>query len=403
MSPELVALARLILCNLTRRRLRSGVLMVAVGLVAALGFLSVNLVGRLERSLLQGFERLGADLLVVRADAQVNLTQALLTVEPEAPPLEAGVLAAVASLPPPVAVNPQRAVRSDGRLPMELGLAQGTAVPLVGIDPDHDTTVLPWLEDHRGIDFQAGQVILGHRLRGRLGDRLRLLDHTFQIYGRLAPTGVPSHESGVFFTLSDLEELLPSGSPDTLGINGLLVQAPPAQPIDQLRFSLLAQLPGVKVVGGRTLLAMVRQGGTLTLQLLGGLSVVLLFSVLLLLSLYYVGLAAERRQELGLLLSLGATPLQLVGLLVGEATVLCAGGGALGLGLAAALQALLHPRLALRLSEAGLLLPDALPAQLARLALGLWLLIMALGAVAALLATAALLRRDPLLLVQSDG
>ena len=403
MSPELVALARLILSNLTRRRLRSGVLMVAVGLVAALGFLSVSLVGRLERSLQQGFERLGADLLVVRADAQVNLTQALLTVEPEAPPLEVGVLTAAASLPPAVAINPQRAVRSDGRLAMELGLAQGTAVPLVGIDPDHDSTVLPWLEDHRGITFQAGQVILGHRLRGRLGDRLRLLDHTFQIYGRLAPTGVPSHESGVFFTLSDLEELLPSGSPGTLGVNGLLIQAPPDQPMDQLRFSLLAQLPGVKVVGGRTLLAMVRQGGTLTLQLLGGLSGVLLFSVLLLISLYYVGLAAERRQELGLLLSLGATPLQLVGVLVGEAAVLCAAGGALGLGLAAALQALLHPLLAVRLSQAGLLWPDAEPAQLARLALGLWLLITALGAVAALLATAALLRRDPLLLVQSDG
>jgi len=402
-SPELVALARLILSNLTRRRLRSGVLMVAVGLVAALGFLSVSLVGRLERSLLQGFERLGADLLVVRADAQVNLTQALLTVEPEAPPLEVGVLTAAASLPPAVAINPQRAVRSDGRLAMELGLAQGTAVPLVGIDPDHDSTVLPWLEDHRGITFQGGQVILGHRLRGRLGDRLRLLDHTFQIYGRLAPTGVPSHESGVFFTLSDLEELLPSGSPGTLGVNGLLIQAPPDQPMDQLRFSLLAQLPGVKVVGGRTLLAMVRQGGTLTLQLLGGLSGVLLFSVLLLISLYYVGLAAERRQELGLLLSLGATPLQLVGVLVGEATVLCAAGGALGLGLAAALQVLLHPLLAVRLSQAGLLWPDAEPAQLARLALGLWLLITALGAVAALLATAALLRRDPLLLVQSDG
>lgn len=403
MSSELVALARLILSNLTRRRLRSGVLMVAVGLVAALGFLSVNLVGRLERSLQQGFERLGADLLVVRADAQVNLTQALLTVEPEAPPLEVGVLTAAASLPPAVAINPQRAVRSDGRLAMELGLAQGTAVPLVGIDPDHDSTVLPWLEDHRGITFQAGQVILGHSLRGRLGDRLRLLDHTFQIYGRLAPTGVPSHESGVFFTLSDLEELLPSGSPGTLGVNGLLIQAPPDQPMDQLRFSLLAQLPGVKVVGGRTLLAMVRQGGTLTLQLLGGLSGVLLFSVLLLISLYYVGLAAERRQELGLLLSLGATPLQLVGVLVGEATVLCAAGGALGLGLAAALLVLLHPLLAVRLSQAGLLWPDAETAQLARLALGLWLLITALGAVAALLATAALLRRDPLLLVQSDG
>ena len=341
--------------------------------------------------------------LVVHADAPVNLTQALLTVEPEAPPLQPAQLAAAAGLPPQLSISPQRAVRSDGQLALELGLGQGSSVPLYGIDPDHDTTVLPWLEDHRGIDFQAGQVILGHRLRGRQGDRLRLLDHTFQIYGRLAPTGVPSHESGVFFTLDDLEELLPSATAGSLGVNGLLIQAPPDQPIDQVRFSLLAQLPGVKVVGGRTLLAMVRQGGNLTLQLLGALSVVLLVSVLLLISLYYVGIAAERRQELGLLLSLGATPWQLVGVLVGESSVLCAAGGALGLGAAAALQAVLNPLLALRLTEAGLLLPEAPAAQLLRLGLLLWVLITALGAGAALLATAALLRREPLLLVQNDG
>ncbi|MEY2749852.1 MAG: hypothetical protein RLZZ168_1868, partial [Cyanobacteriota bacterium] len=310
MIPELVSLARLVLHNLTRRRLRSAVLMGAVALVAALGFLSVDLVGRLELSLLQGFERLGADLVVARADAQVNLTQALLTAEPDAPPLPPEVVAAAERLP--FTSAPQRAVRAPEPVGMELGLGHGSSVPLYGIDPNRDTTVLPWLEDHRGIDFQDGQLILGHRLRGRLGDRVRLLDHTFQIYGRLAATGIPSHESGVFVTLADLEALLPSATPDTLGINGLLIQAPPEQPMEQVRFRLLAQLPGVTVVGGRTLLAMVRQGGTLTLRLLAALSVVLLLSVLLLISLYYVGIAAERRQELGLLLSLGATPLQLV-------------------------------------------------------------------------------------------
>ena len=173
--------------------------------------------------------------------------------------------------------------------------------------------------------------------------------------------------------------------------------------MEQVRFRLLAQLPGVTVVGGRTLLAMVRQGGTLTLRLLVALSVVLLLSVLLLISLYYVGIAAERRQELGLLLSLGATPLQLVGGLVGEAAVLCAAGAALGLGVAAALEAALQPLLALRLGEVGLQLQEVSAAQLAGLALLLWLLLSALGAVAALVAAAAWLRRDPLLLVQNDG
>jgi putative ABC transport system permease protein len=377
--------------------------MLAVGLVAAIGFLSVVLVGSLQHSLLQGFERLGADLLVVNGNAQVNLTQALLTVEPEAPPLAAAVLEAAEQLPAFVTVSPQRGLRSSGRLSMDLGLGHDTAVPLYGIDPTRDTTVLPWLEGHRGIDFQAGQVILGHRVRGRLGDRLRLLDHTFQIYGRLAPTGVPSHENGLFFTLADLDVLMPSGAPGSLGINGLLIQGPPDQSMDQLRFSLLARLDGVKIVGGRTLLAMVRQGGMLTLRMLLVLSAALLLSVLLLISLYYVGLVSERRQELGLLLTLGATPQQLVGLLVGESSVLCASGGALGLGLAALLLPNLHQLVALQLTETGLPFPPAAAAPLWRLAGGLWLLMTTLGALAALLSTTVVLGRDPLLLVQNDG
>ncbi len=169
----------LVLRNLSRRSLRSSVLMVAVGLMAAMGFLSV----------------------------------VLLAVEPEAPPLPAAVLVAAARLPEAVRVSPQRAVRSSETLGLELGLPHGTTVPLFGIDPARDNTVQPWLDDHRGIDFQDGQVILGHRARGRLGDRLRLGNHVFQIYGRLAPSGVPSHENGLFFTLSDLQALVPSATP----------------------------------------------------------------------------------------------------------------------------------------------------------------------------------------------
>ena len=284
-----------------------------------------------------------------------------------------------------------------------MGLPAGASVPLYGIDPDHDSTVQPWLDEQRGVDFQDCQVILGHRLRGRLGDRLRLQDRTFQIYGQLAASGVPSHEQGLFFTLSDLDSLVPSGEPDTLGINGLLVQAPPGLPIDRLRFRLLAQLQGVTVAGGRTLLAMVRQGGRLSLQLVSALSAPLLISVLLLISLYTFGIAAERRQELGLLLSLGATPQQLIGLLTAETSLICATGGGLGLGLAALLRQPLEQLLAFRLLEAGLTLPHPSTAQLVRHGLVTWLLITAVGTVASMLSAFVLLGADPLNLVQNDG
>lgn len=379
------------------------VLITAVGLVAAMGFLSVLDLGGLQQSMELGFERLGADLLVVDRTAKVNLTQALLAVEPDTPALPMEVLEAAAQLPPSILLSPQRAVRGDAQFATSMGLSHGASIPLYGIDPEHDSTVQPWLNEQRGIDFQDGQVILGHRLRGRLGDRLRLQGQTFQIYGHLAASGVPSHEHGLFFTLRDLNNLVPSGDPDTLGINGLLVQAPPEFTIERLRFILLAQLPDASVTGGRTLLAMVRQGGQLSLKLVSAFSVPLLSSVLLLISLYSFGIAAERRQELGLLLSLGATPQQLMGLLTAETSLLCAAGSGLGIGLASLLRQPLEQLLALRLLEAGLTLPHPSAAQLVRNGLVIWLLITAVGTIASALSALVLVGSDPLRLVQSDG
>ncbi|QNI73203.1 ftsX-like permease family protein [Synechococcus sp. NOUM97013] len=394
---------RLVLRNISRRLVRSMVLITAVGLVAAMGFLSVLDLGGLQQSMELGFERLGADLLVVDRTAKVNLTQALLAVEPDTPALPMEVLEAAAQLPPSILLSTQRAVRGDAEFATNMGLSHGASIPLYGIDPEHDSTVQPWLNEQRGIDFQDGQVILGHRLRGRLGDRLRLQGQTFQIYGHLAASGVPSHEHGLFFTLRDLNNLVPSGDPDTLGINGLLVQAPPEFTIERLRFSLLAQLPDASVTGGRTLLAMVRQGGQLSLKLVSAFSVPLLSSVLLLISLYSFGIAAERRQELGLLLSLGATPRQLMGLLTAETSLLCAAGSGLGIGLASLLRQPLEQLLALRLLEAGLTLPHPSPAQLVRDGLVIWLLITAVGTIASALSALVLVGSDPLRLVQSDG
>ncbi len=222
------------------------------------------------------------------------------------------------------------------------------------------------------------------------------------MFGRLAPTGITSHENGVFFTLSDLQEIMPTPQSNGQGVNGLLVQAPANRSIDELRFNLLAELDGVKVVGGRTLLSKVRQGGNLSLKIIATFTLSLLISVLLLIGLYSFGMASERRQELGLLLSLGATPTQVTGLLIGETTVLCAMGSGIGVSLAMLLRPSLQEWIGWKLQRADLPLLELSTKQLVWPAVAAALIITVFAAFASLLATATLLRRDPILLVQSD-
>src|SRR6516165_792976 len=73
---------RLALQGLGRRRTRTLLLALAVGLGSGSVFGVLVLLRGIERSMAAGFQRMGADLLVVPEATMVNLTGALLTVEP---------------------------------------------------------------------------------------------------------------------------------------------------------------------------------------------------------------------------------------------------------------------------------------------------------------------------------
>jgi putative ABC transport system permease protein len=75
---------RLALQNLGRRRTRTLLLALAVALGSGSVFGLLVLLHGIERSMTVGFQRLGADLIVVPEATMVNLTGALLTVEPTA-------------------------------------------------------------------------------------------------------------------------------------------------------------------------------------------------------------------------------------------------------------------------------------------------------------------------------
>ena len=73
---------RLALQDLSRRPTRTMLLALAVALGTGAVFGVLTLLLGIERSMTAGFRRLGADLLVVPEATLVNLTAALLTVEP---------------------------------------------------------------------------------------------------------------------------------------------------------------------------------------------------------------------------------------------------------------------------------------------------------------------------------
>jgi putative ABC transport system permease protein len=327
-------LTGLALQNVARRKLRTALLATAVAISCAAVFAGGVLLRSMLASMSIGFSRLGADLMVVPAEALINITAGLLTVEPTDQTVPAELFGA--PLGGIARVAPQRVFRTD-----QSGFgAHGESIDLIGFDSERDFTVQSWIAERLGRQIHPGDVIIGAARDLPVGAEIVLFGRPFRIYARLGHSGVGTHERGIFMTTDDLLNLAPavrdrSGSvPPMLRpelVSGFLLQLAPGTTEIQARFALLSRFPGVKVVAGEPLMTGVRQnleallGGSLLLMAMAFVSTAIMVSVL------FSAIIGERRGELGLLKAIGARRWQIVGLMVIEAMIVTGGGGMLGI------------------------------------------------------------------------
>jgi putative ABC transport system permease protein len=326
--------ARLALQNLGRRKARTLLLVAAVAICSGAVFTGAVLIQSIESSMSVGFTRLGADMLVVPAGTLTNITAALLTAEPTDLTLDDGILARLAALKGVQRVAPQLVFRTDAS-----GYRRGgDLVDFIAFDPARDLTVQPWLEQHLDRPLRDGDVIVGGRREEAVGSELLVFGWPLTVYGRLGKTAVGTHERGLFISFATLAEMRVTmqqicGMKSPLEPNklsGILLQLAPGVTTQQVRFGVLANFPGVKVVSGEAMLTSIRQGLT---ALLGGvlaLMAIMFVSTALMVSVLFSAIITERKRELGLLRAIGARRHQIVGMLLTEAGLATAAGGIAG-------------------------------------------------------------------------
>jgi putative ABC transport system permease protein len=278
-------------------------------------------------------------LLVVPEATMVNLTAALLTVEPTSHTLDARLVDELVRIPGVDRVAPQTVLR----VPV-LGASHGGTVDVIAFDPGRDFTVLPWLGPAPSRAPDRGEAILGGRRTERVGEAVLLCGSTLTACGRLEITGVGPLDHAIFVTYPTASSLAdacrrstgvaPAFDPDR--VSALLVLLADGTTPERVRFAI-AQKPGVKVVSGGSLLTSIRQGSS---ALFGGvliLALALPVSSLLLVGLLFRAIIAERSRELGLLLALGSRGRHVVRMVLAEAVITTSLGGLVGVGLGGAL------------------------------------------------------------------
>jgi putative ABC transport system permease protein len=350
-------LIRMAAQNVARRRLRAILLAVAVTVGVGVGFASFVAGWALRAGTATAFSRMGADLVVVPRATLVNITSSLLTVQPTNETLALDLAASLGSVAGVTRVAPQRIV------PI---LVDGQPASVIAFDPMQDFTVLSWFEDrHPGL-IGTSDVIVGGRLPGQIGQTPSLCGKPLAIYGRLGKTGVGPFDESYFLTFNALADLVAfcRGSrvnavdePGTRGrgaevehavanvcppdlapnrVSAFLLQLSPGAKLEEVKFAL-AQLSEVKIVEGNNVLTSSRQALS---SLLVGIAVFTAFqltALLMLISLLFSAIVQERYREVGLLRAMGARPIQVMTIILGEAAIITGLAGIAGLVFGAAL------------------------------------------------------------------
>ncbi len=288
----------------------------------------------IHNALMIGTYRLGADILVVPESAKDKAQAALLAGEPTQFLMDRAILDRVRSIEGVKSATPQLFIK-----PTSFTCCFNVDVFLVAFDPETDFTVKPWLEKNLNRKLGLNEIITGRSVPVITGDKIPFFGTTFTIAGTMEPTGMDFFDRAVFMSL-DAAYLMAETSktkalqPIEIGrdqISTVLVQVQDDFTPDRAAIRIEHDISGVKALVSDTIISTVRKQLSGLIKAILIISVILWVIVLLIMAFAFYMIVNERRREIGILRAMGANRGHIAAIILNEAVLLSATGGAAGI------------------------------------------------------------------------
>jgi putative ABC transport system permease protein len=320
--------------NLKRKLTRTWLLFAIVAVVSCTLFAATLFLKSINNALMIGTYRLGADILVVPESAENKAKSALLSGEPTQFLMDRPVIDRVKAIEGVKNATPQLFVK-----PTSFTCCFNVDVFLVAFDPETDFTVKPWLEKNLNRKLGVNEIITGRAVPVIVGDSIPFFGTTFRVGGTMEPTGMDFFDRAVFMSL-DAAYMMAENSktralqPLEIGrdkISTVLVQVKDEFTPDRVAIRIEHDIPGVKALVSDTVISTVRKQLSGLIHAILIISIILWFIVLLIMAFAFYMIVNERRREIGLLRAMGANKRHIAAIILNEAILLSAAGGAAGI------------------------------------------------------------------------
>lgn len=320
--------------NLKRKITRTWLLFAIVAVVSCTLFAATLFLKSINNALRIGTYRLGADILVVPESAESKAKSALLSGEPTHFLMDRSILERVKAIDGVKHATPQLFIK-----PASFSCCFNVDVFLVAFDPETDFTVKPWLEKNLNRKLGIDEIITGRAVPVIAGDKIPFFGTTYTVAGTMEATGMDFFDRAVFMSLDSAYKMAADSKAKALQvldvgrdqISTVLVQVKDDMTPDRVAIRIEHDISGVKALVSDTIISTVRKQLAGLIKAILLISIILWFIVLLIMAFAFYMIVNERRREIGLLRAMGANKGHIAAIILNEATLLSASGGAAGI------------------------------------------------------------------------
>ncbi|MBF0472192.1 MAG: FtsX-like permease family protein [Nitrospirae bacterium] len=321
--------------NLSRRLFRSISISISVMIVAATLFVVTTIMSSVETSLNRATARLGADIMVVPKEAEVNARKLLLSGEPSLFYMDKSVEDQVRKTEGVAHASSEIFLKTS-----EYKCCATGNMFIIGFDQKNDFTIMPWLSTMSKRKIEANEAVAGMAVTlYTLGSETLMYGSYFKIIGLLEETGMKFLDESLFLPYEALDKMRENSKNKDVKelkftkdqISNVLVQVAPEFSPERVAIFIEYNINGVKAIVTDQVISAVRKQLFVLIKSIIIISIVLWVMTLLLIGIVFSMIVNERQREIGLLRAMGAKKSHIFKIILTEASVLSAIGGIAGI------------------------------------------------------------------------
>jgi len=347
------------LANLRRKPSRTAAIFLGICALTAM-LVALSLVHlSVNNSIEAGRSRLGADAMVVPSGWEDKTMGVLLSGGPTEFYMKSSIEDMVREVPGVADTATQLFVVSA-----PFSCCSVSETMLVGIDPERDFTISPWLRESLHQKLQPKEIIVGSNILAEPKGHMKFYGTEFLIAGKLEPTGMKYIDSSIFIPIQGVRDMIAVSKekavkPLTIGndeISDVMVKLKDGANPGETALRIENAIPGVKVILSSRVLSAARKNLSVPLKVMALTVVVQWLVSLFMIGVLFAMSISEREKEVGIIRATGARPSHVFKLFIYEMLIIAGAGGLVGVIIGLAVVMGFHD-----LVEAALKVPFLLP------------------------------------------